>query len=340
MRQSSAETFYPVPGASAKAGTPQLPLDNSVESLLEACRPPADTATVYPPESVIPTPLMRYQARAVGWRMRRETELDTEAALPYPQWMPLRSKALASTPHLGEDVSGRKKRKGVGKGKSVKRAAKGKGKGKADVDEAVAQSSSQAAEEGCRKFYIDVTTGMLSLRRFMGRRSEPGGCLAEEMGLGKTLEILSLIATHERTDAYVDQSRSRKLMDELPKDERPIPVKSTLIICPAAIAEQWTEEVRKHYRGSAGQGANGLNDKTILFFNSSTVKWDAHSDPGTVRVAARALFDCDIVISTYETLVRELAKSHRSMYVKSPLLEVQVRMAGVQSLIRRSCSLL
>jgi len=168
------------------------------------------------------------------------------------------------------------------------------------------------------------------------RSPEPlGGILADEMGLGKTVEVLALILSHPRSDAQtfidystipsesflvrrfqctcgkieaVDETNSdftqhRKCVNlniekyvnypfycahcwispDMPK----IKSRATLIVCPQSISYQWKEEIMKHTDHSY------LN---ILMYESVATKYIQPSD----------LADNDIVVTTYETLKKEL----------------------------------
>ncbi len=72
------------------------------------------------------------------------------------------------------------------------------------------------------------------------------------MGLGKTLESLSLVAAHPRPTIPIswrnDTSRSARMIADMEPSERPFISRATLVVCPAALVEQWMDEIRKHFR--------------------------------------------------------------------------------------------
>lgn len=118
-----------------------------------------------------------------------------------------------------------------------------------------------------------------------------GGLLAEEMGLGKTIEMLALVLLNP-----FDSTRSLEWQLPTTADSEfaPVPIKATLIITPAVILNQWVQEVETH-------------SPHLKVFIYDGVPRGAHSMDDSVEV--EDVQDCDIVLSTYDILSRELAFS-------------------------------
>ncbi|KAI1138986.1 hypothetical protein F5Y05DRAFT_383223 [Hypoxylon sp. FL0543] len=66
-----------------------------------------------------------------------------------------------------------------------------------------------------------------------------GGILAEEMGLGKTVEVISLISTHTRKNHPGSSSG-------VIQEPEPRPSGATLIVTPPTLRDQWIAEFAKH----------------------------------------------------------------------------------------------
>ncbi|PGG99302.1 hypothetical protein AJ79_08569 [Helicocarpus griseus UAMH5409] len=140
-------------------------------------------------------------------------------------------------------------------------------------------------------------------------RTLKGGILAEEMGLGKTVEIIALICMNRR-----------------PKPSGGLPVLrqwpaltdsgATLIITPPAILEQWQQEISSHAPSLRCMYYQGIN-RTKLD-NEELVK---------------ELASCDVVLTTYSVLQREvhyaedpparaLRHAKKILPRKSPLVQI------------------
>ena len=88
-----------------------------------------------------------------------------------------------------------------------------------------------------RSCYISRFLGVITSNRDMVGQLDPklqGGILAEEMGLGKTVEMIALMCLHKQPASLI----ADPLPDSLPRSS------ATLIITPPAILEQWKNEIQ------------------------------------------------------------------------------------------------
>lgn len=114
-----------------------------------------------------------------------------------------------------------------------------------------------------------------------------GGLLAEEMGLGKTVELLALISLHRRPQADYQKVR------DLPSDTVVTPSRATLIVTPSSLHQQWMSELARHAPRLAVYHYQGI-------------------PTGHQRTAPRVLSvrqlreDYDVVVTTYHILTKEL----------------------------------
>lgn len=136
-------------------------------------------------------------------------------------------------------------------------------------------------------------------------RAVKGGLLAEEMGLGKTVEMIMLICLNRQNDAPIYR-RWPNLTES----------GSTLIITPPAILKQWRQEIATHAPSLRCVYYEGLN--RTLADNDTLI---------------RELATSDVVLTTYNVLRTEVHYAedppHRSMRYekripqrKSPLVQI------------------
>lgn len=110
-----------------------------------------------------------------------------------------------------------------------------------------------------------------------------GGILAEEMGLGKTVEMIALVCLNRRQPSTEEPL--------LGLEGKPLkPSGATLIITPPAILEQWKQEFESH--------APALR----VFHYTGIQRHPEISDDALVELLA----DYDIVLTTYNVLSREV----------------------------------
>ena len=136
--------------------------------------------------------------------------------------------------------------------------------------------------------FVSHLLGLIFLEADQIPRAIPwGGILAEEMGLGKTVEIITLINLHKRA---IDL-RNRDFFDTYTSSfvRRS---SATLIITPSSILQQWKSEISAHAPHMKVHHYQGI------FSRSSACS--------EIDKAVENLVNYDIVLSTYNVLAREI----------------------------------
>ncbi|KAI5779240.1 SNF2 family N-terminal domain-containing protein [Geopyxis carbonaria] len=118
-----------------------------------------------------------------------------------------------------------------------------------------------------------------------------GGILADMMGLGKTLQILSLVVSTQneaiefpKTFKVPESSTMREMEPDLPKRV----AKTTLLISPLTTIANWEDQIRAHVQEGA-------------------IKYYIYH--GTKRIQdAAVLAEYDLVITTYQVIASEYSK--------------------------------
>jgi E3 ubiquitin-protein ligase SHPRH len=175
----------------------------------------------------------------------------------------------------------------------------------------VTESSREVQDAHGQKFYLNdafqtVSSDMSNY--YHAERAARGGILAEEMGLGKTLEILGLILLHTR-----ENSKSVSNVAVLPDQ---VPSNATLIVTPESLRRQWMAELSRH--------APNLH---FEFYQGC--KRTSDEDMKVVQKLAA----CDVVITTYSILSAELhftndppersrRQERKYKRLKSPLVQI------------------
>ncbi|KAI1823124.1 SNF2 family N-terminal domain-containing protein [Xylaria intraflava] len=168
-----------------------------------------------------------------------------------------------------------------------------------------------------QEFFRNVITGQV-------HNTKPpetfGGILADMMGLGKTLSMLSLVATTlDDADNWSKQEPTQpqaplpKKKGELSQFNPPAPAplqltplklngRATLLICPLSTINNWEEQIKLHIK--PGQL------KYYIYHGSNRIK------------DAKLLVDHDIVLTTYGSVASEVTARNRGKAGPWPLEEI------------------
>ncbi|KAH9210331.1 putative SNF2 family helicase/ATPase [Leptodontidium sp. 2 PMI_412] len=144
----------------------------------------------------------------------------------------------------------------------------------------------QATDDLGRTCYVSHLFGLatLDLTPFIeSERQLKGGILAEEMGLGKTVEMISLISLHKRP-------QEPPQIYDIFTAQNVRPTGATLIIAPPSILRQWISEINRHAPSLRVMHYEGIKAHSKRDFS------DLVED----------LAASDVVISTYSVLAAEI----------------------------------
>ncbi|CAI4210531.1 unnamed protein product [Parascedosporium putredinis] len=144
--------------------------------------------------------------------------------------------------------------------------------------------------ENLQMAYVNVITGQWTSHPPETR----GGILADMMGLGKTLSILSLVVTS------LDDSRKWGTKSPLTKLVRN--TKATLLVCPLSTITNWEEQIKQHVK-------------------PGTIKYHVYHGSGRIK-DLRKLSEFDLVLTTYGSVSSELSGRSKEKQGPFPLEEL------------------
>lgn len=143
----------------------------------------------------------------------------------------------------------------------------------------------QSMDVNGRGCFVSHFLGILTTDRWLVERSYSdlkGGILAEEMGLGKTVEIASLIYLHQQATSV---GISRDALDPLPNTP------ATLIVTPPSILRQWKNELHSILPDSSVMMYHGIRREAVDYTHEQLLERFRHHD---------------IVLTTYSVLAAEI----------------------------------
>ncbi|KAH8150923.1 uncharacterized protein LAJ45_05105 [Morchella importuna] len=129
----------------------------------------------------------------------------------------------------------------------------------------------------------------------------PGGILADDMGLGKSLTTLALITGSLDQAHLFTQSTNYQYYTTLNRVRKH--ARATLIVAPASLLESWKEQIRTHIKPGA-----------VSFYTYHGAQKD---------ISIEKLMDFDIVLTTYATIRAEVFSKQVNQYRRSPLKEIK-----------------
>ncbi len=77
------------------------------------------------------------------------------------------------------------------------------------------------------------------------------GFLCDEMGLGKTLETLMLALASQPPKGWAVADLSKVVHPPPGAAPEPVPIRSTLVVMPANLLQQWQDELAMHVQPGA-----------------------------------------------------------------------------------------
>ncbi|KAK4615695.1 hypothetical protein CLAFUW4_10010 [Fulvia fulva] len=135
--------------------------------------------------------------------------------------------------------------------------------------------------------FVDHLQGIVSRKLPDQDGALSGGLLAEEMGLGKTVELMALVSLHNRTSLSPN-----KVLDSA-SGTQVIQSRATLIVTPASILQQWQSELSRH--------APHLN-----VYHYQGIPGSKKKDPTVDNLMKELATSYDVVLTTYAVLTREV----------------------------------
>ncbi|KAH8051058.1 hypothetical protein JL721_11247 [Aureococcus anophagefferens] len=150
-------------------------------------------------------------------------------------------------------------------------------------------------------------------------RSGGGGILADEMGMGKTLQAVALLAA-DAADGYPElppQPEEGTAFD-LPR--------TTLVVMPSSALWQWKEEIERFWVAGEGDGGAALAAPKVLVY------YDKRA-----RITPGALDGADVVLTTYPILEYEYRAAVSKCKVACPVCATKMLPRKLRAHLKYMC---
>ncbi|EME39624.1 hypothetical protein DOTSEDRAFT_75316 [Dothistroma septosporum NZE10] len=156
-------------------------------------------------------------------------------------------------------------------------------------ESASAQSNFYAAVQDLdgEDCFVDHLQGIVSRHAPDQDGQLSGGLLAEEMGLGKTVELMALVSLHQRP------SLSPTKIADAASGTTPMQSRATLIVTPASILQQWQSELSRHA-------------PHLRVYHYQGIAGNKKKDPTVDQLVKELATSYHVVLTTYAVLTREV----------------------------------
>ncbi|AGO09961.1 AaceriAAL030Cp [[Ashbya] aceris (nom. inval.)] len=151
-------------------------------------------------------------------------------------------------------------------------------------------------------YVITQADVLLLYQAYLKEEVRAKGMLSEEMGLGKTVEVLALLLLRPRTMEPAEE----QMFELASTGKRMKRVKTNLIICPQVILQQWLDEIARHVDGSL---------KAYHYRGFANIKEEFNTE--NIPDLVTTLSEYDVIITSYATVSAEVHYAEYSTTMRS-----------------------
>lgn len=245
----------------------QVVNDAHIEKLLESLRRASEQVLLeQEPSPLLITTMRSYQKQALAWMIHREQSENNSMFNYDPSLIDADQHHCRSLPVHWKEMT-------TSQGKKY--------------------YYNEVTKQTTWKFPYDAVAAQLDENNNQAKAVVRGGILADEMGMGKTLEMLSLVV-----------SNPLNLEDISQRSGSYTPSKTTLIVCPLSVLHQWYSEIKRHTQ---------KDSMSVYIYHGANRRGDLNY-----------LTQFDIVLTTYATLATEFPSQGKQAKGKKADLEAPI----------------